>query len=114
MAAKQLLLSPFLGRAGGPTPAGGGRRAGGRGRWWVRPRRGAAAKQLLLSPFLGRTGGSTTAEVYGTGSSNPFRGVVSQIVVSPRFGTSYQWLLMEAKQLGGLQEVEGLQILTQS
>ena len=49
----------------------------------VAPRLEVAAKQLLLSPFLQRTGGSTTAEVYGSGTTNPFRGLVNTIIVSP-------------------------------
>lgn len=77
----------------------------------VTPRLEMAAKQLLLSPMLQRTGGSTTPDVYGTGSTNPFRGLVNRIIVSPRLGTSYQWVLMESKRAVILQEVEGLQVL---
>jgi len=78
------------------------------------PRVEMAVKQLLLAPMLSRTGGSTTAEVYGTGVANPFRGQVSTIIVSPRMGTGYQWLLCEARQAVVFQEVEGLQILQES
>ena len=80
----------------------------------VAPRLEMAAKQLLLSPLLGRQGGSTVNEVYGTGSANPFRGVVNTIIVSPRVGSSYQWILMEARQAVVLQEVEGMQLLQES
>ena len=80
----------------------------------VAPRLEMAAKQLLLSPLLGRVGGSATNDVYGGGVSNPFRGMVNQIIVSARFGTSYQWLLFESKQLVVLQEVDGLQVLQES
>ena len=80
----------------------------------VAPRLEVAAKQLLLSPLLQRTGGSTTAEAYGTGITNPFRGLVNTIIVSPRLGTSYQWVLLEAKQAVVFQEVEGLQILQEA
>ena len=76
----------------------------------VAPRLESAAKQLLMSPMLARVGGSTTNDVYGTGGTNPFRGLVNRIVVSPRLGTSYQWVLMEAKRAVLLQEVEGLQV----
>jgi hypothetical protein len=77
----------------------------------VAPRLEMAAKQLLLSPTLQIAEGSTTVKVYGTGVTNPFRGLISQIIVSPRLGSSYQWNLQEAKQAVTLQEVEGLQIL---
>ena len=74
-----------------------------------------AAKQLLLAPNIQIPGdGVTTAKVYGTGTVNPFRGLVGQIIVSPRFATGYQWCLMEAKQGVVLQEVDGLQILQEA
>jgi len=79
----------------------------------VTPRLEMAAKQLLLSPTLMVHGGDTLLKVYGTGTSNPFRGLINRIVVSPRLGTSYQWVLMEGKMAVALQEVDGLQILTQ-
>lgn len=80
----------------------------------VAPRLELAVKQLLLSPMLNPLPVSTSGAVYGTGTANPFRGVVNRIIVSPRFGTSYQWALMEARQAVVLQEVEGLQILQES
>lgn len=80
----------------------------------VAPRLEMAVKQMLLSPFLNPLPVSTSGAVYGTGTANPFRGVVNRIIVSPRLGTSYQWALMEAKQAVVLQEVEGLQILQES
>ena len=76
----------------------------------VTPRLEVAAKQLLMSSMLQRVGGSTTNDVYGGGVTNPFRGLVNRIIVSPRLGTSYQWVLMEAKRAVLLQEVEGLQV----
>ena len=80
----------------------------------VAPRLEMAAKQLLLSPALARVGGNTTNDVYGGGVANPFRGMVNQIIVSPRLGTSYQWSLMEAKQAIILQVVEDFQIFFES
>ena len=80
----------------------------------VTPRLEMAVKQLLLSPFLIGPSDAVTAQTYGTGTTNPFRGVVNRIIVSPRVGSSYQWVLMEAKQAVILQEVEGLQILQES
>jgi hypothetical protein len=77
----------------------------------VAPRLEMAAKQLLLSPVLQIAEGSTTVKTYGTGVTNPFRGLVNQIIVSPRFGSTYEWALLEARQAVVLQEVDGLQIL---
>lgn len=67
-----------------------------------------AAKQLLLAPTVQR--GSNAAEVYGTGTDNPIRGLVRQIIVSPYMGTSFQWALIVAKRLMVYQEVEPLQL----
>ena len=80
----------------------------------ITPRLEMAVKQLLLSPFLIGPSDAVTAQTYGTGTTNPFRGVVNRIIVSPRVGSSYQWVLLEAKQAVILQEVEGLQILQES
>lgn len=79
----------------------------------VTPALEVAAKQLLMAPVLQRASASTTQEIYGTGGANPFRGMVNRIIVTPYMGASYQWCLMEAKQACVMQEVEGLQILTQ-
>lgn len=81
----------------------------------VTPRLEFAAKQLLMSPAIQIPGdGVTTAKVYGTGTVNPFRGLVNQIIVSPRLGTTFQWVLMEARRAVLLQEVDGLQVLQES
>lgn len=81
----------------------------------VAPQLEMAAKQLLLSPVLQIPGdGVTTAKVYGTGATNPFRGLIDTIIVSPRVGASYQWALLERQQAVVLQEVEGLQVLQES
>lgn len=81
----------------------------------VAPQLEMAAKQLLLSSNLQIPGsGNGTALVYGSGTSNPFKGVIDTIIVSPRIGTSYQWALQEAKQAMLLQEVDGLQVLQES
>ena len=53
-------------------------------------------------------------KTYGQGQTNPFRGLINQIIVSPRLGSTYEWVLMEAKRAVILQEVEGLQILQES
>ena len=74
-----------------------------------------AAKQLLLAPdiFRAGTGGTSPAqEVYGTGTGNPFRGLINNIIVSPYFGTSFQWCLMQSRRAVMYQEVDPLQLLT--
>lgn len=74
--------------------------------WW-------AAQQLIGSNQVGRQGGNTTNEVYGTGLNNSFFNVVSTIIVSPQFGSSYEWCLMEAKRAVTFQRVEGITLLTE-
>ena len=61
----------------------------------ITPQMEVYVKQLLLSPELGGMGDSNAAIVVGTGLSNPFRGLVDQIIVTPEVGTSHQWVLME-------------------
>lgn len=73
-----------------------------------------AAKQLLMSADVQRAHGNTSVEVYGTGTSNPFRGVVNKIIVSPWVGTTYEWVLMEPKMSVVMQQVEPLQLLVES
>jgi hypothetical protein len=53
-----------------------------------------AAKQLLVSSELRGMGDTDAVLTYGTGTSNPFRGSVTQIVVSPFLG-EFEWSLME-------------------
>jgi hypothetical protein len=77
------------------------------------PRLEFAAKQLLLAPEVSRQGGNTTNEIYGTGTANPFRGVVDQIIVSP-FVQSYAWVLMERQRPVVYQTVWPLQLLQSS
>lgn len=60
------------------------------------PRMEFPVKQLLMSSDLQRTHGSTTAEVRGMGTFNVYAGIVNRIVVSPWFGTSYQWALVDS------------------
>lgn len=70
----------------------------------------AFAKMLINSTLLNRQGGPTTSEVYGAGTNNPFFGVVNQIIVSPMFGASYQWALVDPTRAIYFQEVEGLNV----
>lgn len=75
--------------------------------WW-------AAQQLIGSNQVGRQGGNTTNEIYGTGLNNSFFNVVNTIIVSPEFGSSFGWCLMEAKRAVTFQRVEGVTLLTES
>lgn len=74
--------------------------------WW-------AAKQLIGSNMAVRQGGNTTNEVYGTGENNSFFNVVRNIIVSPEFGSSFGWALLEARRAVTFQRVEGLTMLTE-
>jgi len=70
-----------------------------------------AAKQLLLSDTLMRTHGNTSAEVYGTGVSNPLRGQITQIVVSPFQLDEDSWVLMEPRKAVVKQVVWDLELV---
>lgn len=77
-----------------------------------------AAQQLLNSPNLQQVaGGSADAsirDVYGGGTSNPFRGIIDRIIVSPevrRQGGQWQWVLCERGRFMVHQEVDPLQLL---
>lgn len=81
----------------------------------VTPRLEFAAVQLLLAPSLQIPGdGVNAAKIYGTGGTNPFRGTVKNIIVSPYFGTTYGWCLLKAKRAVVYQEVEPLQLMLAS
>jgi hypothetical protein len=72
------------------------------------------AKKLLFADTLVRAGGNTTAEVWGSDQSNPFRGTIRNLIVSPYLGikgTKYGWVLMKARMPVVYQEVEPLQLL---
>lgn len=68
------------------------------------------ARALFNSTEINRQGGPTTAEVYGQGTNNPFFGLLTQIVVSPMFGASYQWCILDPSRAVYFQEVEGLSV----
>src|SRR3972149_5062336 len=73
------------------------------------------AKQLLLSPSLMNYVQKPAVDApYGMGTMNAFKGLIKQIIVSPRVATAWGWVLLQAKQAVVLQEVEGLQILQES
>jgi hypothetical protein len=62
------------------------------------PRLQIPVLQLLRSTQLQRTHGSDTAEVIGTGTNNPFVGMISKIVVTPWFGASFQWAICDSQR----------------
>lgn len=72
-------------------------------------------RSLLNSQQLMRVGSAAaTSDVYGTGTNNPFYGIVSTVVISPLFGASYQWALLDPSRAVYFQEVEGIQVLTEA
>lgn len=75
-----------------------------------------AAKQLIESPQVMRAHADDdstviTVEKYGTGTNNAFFGLVNTIIVSPWFGASYGWALMERNRAIMFQRVAPLEIL---
>lgn len=69
-------------------------------------------KQLLLSELIVRASANNTAEVRGTGTSSQYRGAINRIIVSPWFGSSYQWALVDTKRMSYVkQNVESWNIL---
>ena len=79
------------------------------------PRLVVPALQLLRSGELQRTHGATTVEAIGTGTMNPFFGLVSQIVVSPWFDTTYGWALCDSRRAAfKFQTVENFNVFQQT
>src|SRR3972149_2481112 len=62
----------------------------------VPPKMEMPIKQLLMSGDLVRSNSAAT-EVRGMGTYNPYRGVFDKIIVTPWFGTSYQWAIFDSK-----------------
>lgn len=60
------------------------------------PRLEFAARQLLMNTDLQRASANNAAETRGTGTYNSYTGMISRIIVSPWFGTSYQWALCDS------------------
>jgi len=79
----------------------------------VAPQLEMAAKQLLLSPLLWGAAAVSATAAYGTGTTNPFRGLITNIIVSPFLSSSYGWALGQAGKGLVYQEVDPLQLLTQ-
>lgn len=75
----------------------------------VTPQLEFAAKQLLMSPEIN---GLAKDATYGTGTTNPFRGIVNEILVSPWVGTTHEWVLMEPGMAVVKQVVRDLDLLS--
>lgn len=50
-------------------------------------------QQLLFSPSFMRVGGNTSNETRGTGTDSPYIGMIDNVIITPWFGSSYQWAL---------------------
>lgn len=64
----------------------------------VGPRLLVPVLQLLRSGQLQRASANNAAEAIGTGTYNPFFGMLSKVVVSPFFDTSYGWALCDSRR----------------
>lgn len=78
----------------------------------------AFLKQFLMSPNAMRAHADAdgdTTEVYGVGTSNPFRGLINRIIISPWMGSGYEWALTDSTVFSYVwQTVEGWNILQDS
>ncbi len=70
------------------------------------------ARTLISSPELMRVGGGTN-DVYGGGTSNPFFGAVTRIVVSPLFSNSWDWALLDSTRALKFQTVEDISVVNE-
>jgi hypothetical protein len=77
----------------------------------VAPKLAWVVKQLITSTTIIRTGAS---EVYGNGVQNAFFDIVSKIIISPEFGSGYQWALMESGRAVTFQRVDGISLLQEA
>lgn len=79
------------------------------------PRMAFAIRQLLFADSIMRASANNAAEVRGTGTTPIYRGLITNMIVSPWFATTtsgYQWALVDSKRTGFVfQEVEPFNIL---
>lgn len=71
-------------------------------------------QQLIRSTMTTGQGDAAATVVYGGGVNNPFFSLVDTIIISPYFGSSYQWALLERGRAVTFQRVEPMQILNES
>ena len=82
---------------------------------WGAPQMEVPFLQLLTSPELQRAHGATTAEAIGTGTRNPFFGMIRKVILSPWIGSSFQWGLCDSTRGGfKFQTVENFNVFQQS
>lgn len=79
----------------------------------VTPRLFPFAKQYFGSSENRPVSGANDTASLGQGTMNPWRGVITNIIMSPFLGTSYQWVLMQGKRAVKWQVVDDMQILFQ-
>jgi hypothetical protein len=77
----------------------------------VSPKLEWGVRQLLSSTQVGGVGDTTAVIVHGQGLNNPFFSVVRRVIVSPQFGSNYEWALLESNRAIVFQRVMPLQVL---
>jgi hypothetical protein len=71
-------------------------------------------RQLLFSTQVNGMGDKDATVVYGQGTQNPFFSMVRNIIISPYFGTSYQWALLEKGRAIYFQRVDNIDVRMES
>lgn len=77
----------------------------------VSPQLEWGVRQLLNSTQVNGMGDKDATVVYGQGTNNPFFSVVRRVIVSPQFGSGFEWALMESNRAIVFQRVLPLQVL---
>jgi len=72
-----------------------------------------AAKQLLTSATMQGSGNADATVLHGNGATNPFVGLVNQIIVTPML-TKYEWVLMQRGKALKKFVVQDLELLEES
>lgn len=80
----------------------------------VTPKLEWAVRQLLNSAQVNGMGDKDATVVYGQGTNNPFFSVVRRVIVSPQFGSNYEWALLESNRAIVFQRVEPIQVLQEA
>jgi len=78
----------------------------------VTPEMEFPVKQMLMSPLLARAADTGAAEVRGMGTYNPYAGALGRIIVHPKLGSTYEWVLVDSSVFSFVwQVVDSWQIL---
>lgn len=72
-----------------------------------------AAKQLLTSSTMQGSGNADATVLHGNGATNPFVGLVNQIIVTPML-TKYEWVLLQRGKAVKKFVVQDLELLEES